>query len=155
MEKEKIISIIRQIWEKALPKIEPDDLKKLKEMDERELVIWLEADLSGALKKCDSEEIQYFKELVGDLVDFDKCLKEANIRKDFDCALRSVKKGSELSWLIGYRFSSDDLMQLMKLHKSNKHRKKIEDLLEDCNFHPECGFLRSRDYEGYKNCVTS
>jgi hypothetical protein len=37
----------------------------------------------------------------------------------------------------------------MEIHKKNKFRKKIEDLLEDCNFHSECGFLCDKDYEGF------
>ncbi len=72
--------------------------------------------------------------------------KDAIIRKDFAAALRNVKKGTELSWPLGFGFNDEDIIELAKLHKANKFRKKIEDLLEDCNFHYECGKFANHDY---------
>lgn len=45
-----------------------------------------------------------------------------------------------------YFLSDDDLMQLAKLHKANRFRKKIEELLKDCTCHEECDLMSSGDY---------
>ena len=84
---------------------------------------------------------------------YDKALDAAMIRRDLAAALRSVRKGTALSYRLGFGFSNDDLRNLMKLHKANKFRRKIEDLLEDCNFHTECGLLASREYEALEKLL--
>ena len=38
-------------------------------------------------------------------------------------------------------------MVLYCLHQWNLFREKIEDLLEDCNFHTECGLLNEGKYD--------
>ena len=73
------------------------------------------------------------------------------IRNDFASALRSVKNGRELSGALGYGFSNEDIANLAKLHKANKFRRKIEDLLEDCNFHTESNDFATGDYDKYLN----
>lgn len=75
--------------------------------------------------------------------------KSSEIRRDWSKALRSVKNGCELSGPIDYGFSEDDIRALAKLHKQNRFRKKIEDLLEDCNFHTECADFASGKYDEY------
>lgn len=62
---------------------------------------------------------------------------EEKIRDDWDGALSELSY-DDISTMIGWGFSRKDLDVLMGLHRSGKHRKKIEDLLEDCNFHTEC-----------------
>lgn len=52
----------------------------------------------------------------------------------------------EISDAIDYGFSDEDLDELFQLHKEGYFRTKIEDLLEDCNFHPECAMLRAHLY---------
>ena len=86
-------------------------------------------------------------------INFDKCYDDARIRLHFSEALKSVSEGSDLAALLGYSFSSDDLMELMKLHKKNKFRKKIEDMLTGANFHSECGLLCSQQYEDFADFV--
>lgn len=49
---------------------------------------------------------------------------------------------SEIEW----GFTDEDLQELMRLHKENVCREKIEDLLEDCNFHTECGNWHDGNY---------
>ena len=81
--------------------------------------------------------------------DFSHAIKAAEIRHDFATALRNVKNGRELSKALGYGFTKNDIANLAKLHKANKFRKKIEDLLEDCNFHPECAVFSEGKYDKY------
>ena len=74
---------------------------------------------------------------------------ENEIRSNWDRALEKVENGSDLSSYIEWGFSGQDLLVLCFLHHIGKHRMKIEDLLEDCNFHTECSLLRKRDYKKY------
>ena len=74
---------------------------------------------------------------------------ENKIRLNWWEALDGVDKGTELSRKIEWGFSTQDLLVLTCLHEADIHRQKIEDLLEDCNFHTENGLL----YEGkYDEC---
>ena len=82
-------------------------------------------------------------------IDIEELQKKAEIRRDFDSALRSVKHGTELSRLLDWSFREEDITELARLHKEGKHRKKIEDLLTDCNFHYECGQLCAGEYEEF------
>ena len=82
-------------------------------------------------------------------IHFDKIEKAVNIRKDFDSALKNVEHGYELSGALGWGFSKEDIENLAKLHKADKHKEKIEELLEDCNFHTECGDFSNGRYSRY------
>lgn len=55
-----------------------------------------------------------------------------------------------------YGFDYNDLMKLMREHQKSKKRIQIllEDRLTDANFHSECGFLCTGDYEGFEKFVT-
>lgn len=112
---------------------------------------WLESDIKFVLKKTKMKGLEKVKEVIKDLpnIDLNSCIEDAKIRGDFASALRNVKKGSDLSHKVRWAFDTEDLMNLMELHRSNKFRKKIEDLLEDCNFHEESGLLSERRYEEY------
>jgi hypothetical protein len=46
-----------------------------------------------------------------------------------------------------------DLIILGTIHKKGYFRAKIEDLLEDCNFHLECGLLADGKYDEYMDLV--
>ena len=94
--------------------------------------------------------------IVGDLREFvgwDKILEEAELRKNIADALRASRNGSDLSGRLGYCFYRFDCDRLFKLHKSGKYRKKIEDLLEDCNYHWLSGLLARKDYEGAARAI--
>ena len=80
---------------------------------------------------------------------FESAQEEATIRHDFAAALRNCKKGTDLSFKLHFAFSDNDITELAKLHKSNKFRKKIENLLEDCNFHYECGKFAKNEYDEF------
>ncbi len=131
--------------------------KRLNEItDQRRLNMWLEADVKDALKRSRMARLPEIREIVNGLeIDLDRCITDAEIRLDFAKALRNVKNGTKLSGKLGWSFAPDDLMNLMVLHKSNKFRRKIEDLLEDCNFHSECGLLAEKKYDEFERYVMS
>ncbi len=87
--------------------------------------------------------------LINDYIDFDKCERSANVRKDLPSALKLVKKGSDLSGILNYNIFDETLSELAQLHKSNRYRKKIEELLEDCNFHQEGSDFKNKRYDKY------
>ena len=90
----------------------------------------------------DYEEDDYDEEETFDMT-------EKEIRENWESALEQVKDGTDLSSKIGYGFSDKDITELAKLHKANKFREKIEDLLTDCNFHYECGQFANGEYEEF------
>ena len=119
--------------------------------------MWLENDISSSLSesadidKTFDEICEILKESplysdINEVISLQTAYRRAKIRSDFATALRNVKNGSALSGVLGWSFSDKDLIALAKLHKSNKFRKKIEDLLTDCNFHYECSLMSSKDY---------
>ncbi len=130
-------------------------LKRLNEVDNQpRLDMWLEADVSGCLRISKLEDIQLIRGIVDGLnIDFDKCVEDAAIRLDFASAFKAVKKGTDLSHKLSWSFNTEDLLNLMELHKKNKFRRKIEDLLEDCNFHSECGMLNEKRYDEFEKYV--
>lgn len=83
------------------------------------------------------------------LINVNKIREEAEIRRDWLSALQKVRVGNELSGKIRYNLSSVDLKKLALLHQANKCRKKIENLLTDCNFHYEAGQFAKRQYEEF------
>lgn len=87
-------------------------------------------------------------ELLG-LLNIEKIKRAVAIRKDWETALRNSKTGSDLSSKIRWSFYDEDIRRLAKLHKKGKFREKIENLLEDCNFHKECGDFMEGDYDEY------
>ena len=93
------------------------------------------------------EELWYAVEDLSDEEEFD--MTEDEIREDWESALEQVKNGTDLSSIIGWAFSDEDITELAKLHKNNICREKIEDLLEDCNFHYECGKFANGEYDEF------
>ena len=79
----------------------------------------------------------------------DDDITEDKIREDWETALEQVNRGSDLSSIIGWAFSDEDITELAKLHKANICRDKIEDLLTDCNFHYECGKFANGEYDEF------
>lgn len=72
-----------------------------------------------------------------------------SIRRDWYTAIKFAKKGTDLSARIKWSFFRDDIKKLAMLHKANRGRKKIEALLEDCNFHKECADFATKNYAKY------
>ena len=74
-------------------------------------------------------------------------MKEIEIRGNWVAALSGVKAGDELSGSILYEFTDQDLIVLCYLHECGLYQEKIEDLLEDCNFHHEADLLSVGSYD--------
>lgn len=82
--------------------------------------------------------------------DFDKARRKAEIRHNFADVL-SKYEGDEIAKKLEFTLWTSDLCELAKLHKANKCRKKIEDLLTDCNFHYESAKFHNKDYAEFLN----
>lgn len=78
---------------------------------------------------------------------------EDAIRLNWWNALDDVDNGTKLSKKIGWGFSTQDLLVLTCLHEANINRQKIEDLLEDCNFHTENGLLMDEEYDECRKVI--
>lgn len=61
---------------------------------------------------------------------WDQIKETVKIRSNFEDALKNLSVG-DLSSRIDYAFSKEDLKNLAILHKKNRFRKKIENLLEN------------------------
>lgn len=139
----------------------PNDTESLDKIQKLEhhyqVVAWFETDLKTLGLTHPLDEIKelvysYLADCFIDKTEIDKLFnwseiaKDIEIRSDFATALKNCKRGTDLSNPLCYAFSSRDISNLAILHKSNKYRKKIEDLLEDCNFHYECGEFMQGNY---------
>ncbi len=150
---------IHKLWKLYWPNDDSNAEERFKKDVERApyaLFIWLESDTKAALKlSClDEAKVEEIKDIVSETgINFDKCYDDARIRLHFPEALKSVREGSVLSALLGWSFAPDDLMELMELHKQNRFRKKIEDMLEDANYHGECGLLHLQKYDSFAEYV--
>lgn len=122
----------------------------------------LQVDIAGALERA--EDMQAAREMIEEIIDhtdnpavirqyvsIDAAWRDAEIRRDWASALRAVRHGEDLSHDIDWAFSKRDIKNLAKLHKANRFRKKIEDLLEDCNFHTEAALMSSHQYDKLLN----
>ena len=127
--------------------------------NEEQAAMWLKADIPYILlnqEEWKREKIEdYVKskiettgraEEIYKAIDWDSILKNVEIRSDFASALRKVRDGAILAGKLGWAFSDQDLRQLVELHRKNRFRKKIEDMLTDANFHTEATLLFERKY---------
>lgn len=89
------------------------------------------------------------EEILNNWVHIGRCMEDVLIRRDFSSALKRYKDARTIARILHYAFSKDDISALAKLHKGNRYRKKIEELLEDANFHTECGDFASGNYDMY------
>ncbi len=80
---------------------------------------------------------------------WDNVEKIALVKRDYFTAFKRVREGSDLTSIVGYFLSNQDLRKLAKLHKENKFRKRIEAYLTDCNFHYECGKFMQHEYDEF------
>lgn len=75
-------------------------------------------------------------------------MSEQEIRMDWDQALTRWENGEiGISSTIGWGFYPQDLIVLCSLHRAGRHQESIVDLLEDCNFHTECGLIDAGKYD--------
>ena len=146
-----------KIWNKYYPQDSTEEKPGL-----HTAYIWLRNDIVHILADNDIDtmeaekeilamikETKYSKEILTEYIKWGSIKNEVEIRVDYQAAFKKVKSGSSLSHEINYTLGKNDLKQLAKLHKSNRCRKKIEDLLTDCNFHYECSKFANREYEEF------
>ena len=146
-----------EIWEKYNPNSTIDATGRTR----WNAALWLRSDISTILTQNGDventakeiltiiEESECGREIFSNYINMNDIIEEAVIRLNFASAFRTVREGRQLSSKIGYGLSKKDLSELAKLHKANRFRKKIEDLLEDCNFHYECGEFANGRYEEF------
>lgn len=79
-------------------------------------------------------------------------MSEDEVRLDWNTALNNCDN-EPLSPIIGWGFTQQDLLVLCCLHEADKHREVIENLLEDCNFHTECGLLSECKYDECRRLI--
>lgn len=151
-----IKSLDAEIWKKYHPDVDV----KASEPELRVAHVWLKNDIVEILcdetLSVDVEDIlsiikknDFSEVILNDYISIDEIAAEVNVRKDFKKAFSKVESGRELSYVIGYALGKRDLKKLAALHKEGKYREKIEDLLEDCNFHYECEKFHQKEYDEF------
>lgn len=147
-----IIQLELDIWKKYYPDY---DTSQLNTPDYSIIYIWFTTDIESILLEYPNalpeilsviHNSDYSEEIMRH-IDVNHIVRNVEIRRNFDEALASVKRGTDLSSELDFCFSNDDLCQLIELHKKNKYRSKIESLLTDCNFHYVCGLLKTHKYD--------
>jgi len=137
--------------------------KELSEFNAQRAILSLMADIEGVLIKAD-DIVQKSREItlyitskiswwdaieLTEIINMAKIIESVEIRRNWETVLRKVRNSRVLSHKIGYCFYDSDIKKLAQLHKANKFRKKIEELLMDCNFHKECGDFSEGNYDEY------
>lgn len=97
--------------------------------------------------------IDEIKELFKDVFtltdeNFQPAMARLQITDNWEKSLRTYSL-SEISNKLKYCFSTEELKELATLHKETTKKvvkKRIEDLLTNCNFHSESGILANRNY---------
>lgn len=80
--------------------------------------------------------------------DFKTALNRLEISDNWEKSLRTYST-SDLSHKLKYGFTKEEIKELATLHKETTKKivkKRIEDLLTNCNFHSESGILADKDY---------
>ena len=116
--------------------------------------MWLAADIEDLSTRHGFETVknaaQHFistGSLNVDRIDWENIEMAIKVRSDWPAALESAKDGYDLSWRINFGFFGKDLLELMRLHKENRFREKIEELLYYCNYHSLSSYLSQEDYD--------
>ena len=77
-------------------------------------------------------------------------MEEEYIRENFEKVFSLCETGREISGILSWSFSDKDIENLAKIHRDNPSlRPKVEELLEDCNFHTENRDFGNGEYDLY------
>ena len=126
-----------------------------------EMILW---DTNGGAPFGDSRSYTYIidKILSGSYygeyilmyyVDINKIDDIVSIKRKYDYFLKYVT-AKKMAKMIGYKLTRYDKKELAKLHKSDRHKGKIEELLCLCNCDLQtCKDFQDGKYEFYLNCV--
>lgn len=120
--------------------------------------IWLKTDICSIFIDFENSketilemihDSKYGREILDKYLKLSDIEKNVEVRKDFTTAFKNVKYGTDLSKILDYAFNKRDLKNLASLHKKNKYRRKIEELLSDCNFHNVVADFHDKNYDKY------
>ena len=82
--------------------------------------------------------------------DIRECKKDAETRKDFAKAFKDSKRDAlDVAYDISYCLTSKDLRKLLSLHKQNRYRTKIEELLDYCDLIGEWKCIQEKKYDEF------
>lgn len=130
-------------------KEEFEEIGRLNEITDSIIGAYYRAAEYMILQKFPNLEVKYYVDgycsslEVGDLPE---PMTEEEIRSEWEAALDTMTY-SDISKTIRWGFYPEDLRELLRLYRADIHRQKIEDLLEDCNFHSFCACLSDGDYD--------
>lgn len=125
--------------------------------DEAHFIQHLQNEFDVILKNKSPKErlktIDEIKELFKDVftltdVNFQPAMTRLQITDNWEKSLRTYSM-SEISHKLKYCFSTEEIKELATLHKETTKKvvkKRIEDLLTNCNFHYESGLLANGNY---------
>lgn len=125
--------------------------------DEANFIYHLQDEFDVILKNKSPKErlktIDEIKELFKDVFtltdeNFQPAMARLQITDNWEKSLRTYSL-SEISNKLKYCFSTEELKELATLHKETTKKvvkKRIEDLLTNCNFHSESGILANGNY---------
>lgn len=125
--------------------------------DEANFIYHLQDEFDVILKSKSPKErlktINEIKDLFKDVFtltdeNFQPAMTRLQITDNWEKSLRTYST-SEISHKLKYCFSKEELKELATLHKETTKkivRKRIEDLLTNCNFHYESGILANGNY---------
>mgnify|MGYP001002464058 FL=1 len=125
--------------------------------DEANFIYHLQNEFDVILKNKSTKErlktIDEIKDLFKDVFtltdeDFQPAMTRLQITDNWEKSLRTYSI-SEISHKLKYCFSKEELKELTTLHKETTKKivkKRIEDLLTNCNFHSESGILVNGNY---------
>lgn len=125
--------------------------------DEAHFIQHLQNEFDVILKNKSPKErlktIDEIKELFKDVFtltdeNFQPAMARLQITDNWEKSLRTYSL-SEISNKLKYCFSTEELKELATLHKETTKKvvkKRIEDLLTNCNFHSESGILANENY---------
>lgn len=76
---------------------------------------------------------------------------EDDVRSDFGSAFEQIQHGESLAGLLNWGLGTDDISALAILHRDGDEelQGKIEDLLEECNYHEENADFQEGNYDKY------
>ena len=132
-------------------------LKGMNLDDEAHFIQHLQNEFDVILKNKSPKErlktIDEIKELFKDVLtltdeNFQPAMTRLQITDNWEKSLRTYSM-SEISHKLKYCFSTEELKELATLHKETTKKvvkKRIEDLLTNCNFHYESGLLANGNY---------
>lgn len=154
---EEILEEMKELDLRIWRTFHPEDIST----DEPPLVlapIWLKSDICSILIDFENSketilemihDSKYEKEILDKYLKWKDIEKNVEVRKDFTTAFKNVKYGTDLSKILEYAFNKRDLKNLATLHKKNKCRRKIEELLSDCNYHHVIADFHDKNYDKY------